>query len=85
MGGRKGWREVGPGEAPNFKWVFSGERQNYKKLSNFNKKRMINHFECNDEITTKDNLIRNLTLYCQTKKMEVFNVTPLTFVIDFDD
>lgn len=46
---------------------------------------MINHFECNEEITTKDNLIRNLTLYCQTNKIEVFNVTPLTFVIDFDD
>jgi hypothetical protein len=46
---------------------------------------MINHFEFNEEISTKDNLIRNLQIYCETKKMEIFTITPITFIIDFDD
>ena len=51
----------------------------------FTKKRIINHFEFNEEISTKDQLIRNLQIYCETKKMEVFSITPITFIIDFDD
>jgi len=54
-------------------------------MNSFTKKKIINHFEFNDEITTKDNLVRNLQIYCETKKIEVFTITPITFIIDFDD
>ena len=49
MGRRKGWREAEAeaGEVPNFKWVFSKNRLNYKKVCSYNKKIMVNHFECN--------------------------------------
>ena len=46
---------------------------------------MINHFQFNEEISTKDNLIKNLQIYCETKKIQVFNITPVTFILDFDD
>lgn len=70
---------------PNLKWLFSKERYNYKKMFSYTQKRLINHFEFNEEISTKDNLVRNLQIYCETKKMEIFTVTPVTFIIDFDD
>jgi hypothetical protein len=54
-------------------------------MASFTQTRAVNHFEFNEELTTKDNLIRNLQLYCETKKMEVFAITPVTFIIDFDD
>ena len=70
---------------PNFKWLFYKDRVNYKKLWSYGKKRAVNHFEFNEEISTKDSLVRNLQLYCETKKIELFSITPLTFVLDFDD
>jgi hypothetical protein len=54
-------------------------------MASFTQTRAANHFEFNDELTTKDNLIRNLQVYCETRKMEVFTITPITFIIDFDD
>jgi hypothetical protein len=54
-------------------------------MASFTQTRAVNHFEFNEELTTKDNLIRNLQLYCETRKIEVFTVTPVTFIIDFDD
>jgi hypothetical protein len=83
---RKIWKEIKFGEGiANFKWVFYKDRHNYKKMLSYTKKRFINHFEFNDEICTKDSLVRNLQLYCETKKIEVFSITPITFIVDFDD
>ena len=70
---------------PNFKWVFYKDKHSYKKMNSYTKKKIINHFEFSEEITTKDCLIKNLQIYCETKKMEVFTITPITFIIDFDD
>ena len=86
LGERKIWKEIKWGEGvPHLKWVFSKEKHNYKKMWSFTQTRAINHFQFNEELTTKDNLIRNLQLYCETKKMEIFTLTPVTFIIDFDD
>ena len=83
---RKIWREVKWGECiPHLKWIFNKDRHNYKKMWSFTQTRGINHFEFNDEISTKDNLIRNLQLFCETRKIEIFTVTPITFIVDFDD
>lgn len=35
-------------------------------------------------LTTKDNLFRNLLTYCDAHKINVFDVVPLTFVLDYD-
>ena len=62
---RKIWKEIKAGEGvSNFNWVFYKDRHNYKKMWSYNKKRIINHFEFSEEISTKDNLIRNLQIYC---------------------
>jgi hypothetical protein len=54
-------------------------------MTSFTQTRAVNHFEFNEELTTKDNLIRNLQLYCETRRIEIFAITPITFIIDFDD
>lgn len=68
----------------NFKWVTYSSAINYSLLSS-NIEQSVNHFECNNELTTNDYLFKNLTNYCQLNKLNVFDYTPLTFVLDLED
>lgn len=45
---------------------------------------MVNHFEFHAEITTKDNLFKNMLSYAEYNKLNVFDYVPLTFVLDID-
>jgi len=82
---RKRWREAKVGEVPNFKWGFYKDQRYYKKNGGRGKLRIANHFEFSEEISTKDRLISNLQIYCETNRIELFTLTPITFIIDFDD
>ena len=46
---------------------------------------MVNHFEYQDMITEKDNLLVNMREFYESQKKNVFSVLPVTFVIDLDD
>lgn len=45
----------------------------------------VNHFEEHKEISQKDLLVKNLKLFCETNKINLFSLTPVTFLIDLDD
>lgn len=76
------WKEV-----PNFNAVFNFQWRPFSRgirfaqLSCF-QRQAVNHFEFHAEITTKDQLFRNLLSYAQLNKMNVFDFVPLTFAID---
>ena len=44
----------------------------------------MNHFEHHWEISCKDNLFNNMLQYCELNKRNVFDIVPLTFVVEVD-
>lgn len=70
----------------NLKWQQTSRGYKYDRLvENTNYKQMVNHFEHHREISNKQYLIKNLTYFLESNKMNVFDYTPLTFVLDLDD
>jgi len=67
----------------HFKWmpVLRGTR--FEQLS-YSQKQIINHFEFHHEITTKDELFKNMMAYAELNKINIFDYVPLTFVVDVD-
>lgn len=45
----------------------------------------MNHFEFHHEISNKQFLVKNLMSFSEGIKQNVFDITPLTYVIDFNE
>lgn len=85
---REWWSESAPHNSLyNLKWQETYFNFKYERLNGgvSGVKQCVNHFEGHKEITTKNLLIKNLKLYCETNKINMFSITPVTFVIDLDD
>jgi len=85
FGTRPYWKEVvNSSSAFNFKWQPTDQGINFETLRLLKQKQMINHVEGKEEITTKDGLLKNLLAYCELNKLNAFDITPLTFILDLD-
>lgn len=80
------WEEVTSSSlAFNFKWLQNNKTYNYEKLtSGSGLRQLVNHFEFHKEISSKAGLIKNLSFYCEQNKMNLFDITPITFVLDMN-
>jgi len=67
----------------NFKWVPFSKGIRFDYLSGHGFKKMVNHFEFHEQISEKDSLIQNLSRYCESKRKNVFQIHPVTFVVDY--
>ncbi|CAK83366.1 unnamed protein product (macronuclear) [Paramecium tetraurelia] len=88
MSKRTQWKETTDSSSMfvNLKWQQSERGYRYERLIvSQNYKQLVNHFEHHKEISNKSDLIKNLSQYCEKHKLNVFDYTPLTFVIDFSD
>ena len=47
----------------------------------FDSKGVVNHFEGHIELSTKERLLKNLHVYCELNKLNVFEIVPVSFVI----
>lgn len=45
---------------------------------------MVNHFEEHKELSSKTKLLKNLLQICRKEQIFIFDIVPITFVIDFD-
>lgn len=45
---------------------------------------MVNHFENHQCFTNKDHMFRNLFTHCEARKLNAFDFTPLTFILEVD-
>jgi hypothetical protein len=77
---RKGWRAASSADRENFRWQQSN--WGYKYLS---EEVVFNHLEYHKELSNKQNLVRNLTWFCESNKINAFQITPTTFIIDLHD
>lgn len=70
---RSWWKEAisTANNAYDFAWYQTNKPIDFSQL-NWNKssKKMANHFEFNREIGTKNNLIKNLQVYCEVIKIK---------------
>ncbi|CAK58845.1 unnamed protein product (macronuclear) [Paramecium tetraurelia] len=77
---RKNWQES-ENNLIHFQWNMSDKNFKYLTLSQSNIQ-IVNHLQNHRELTMKCNLIRNLKQFCQSNKRYVWDVTPLSFIID---
>jgi hypothetical protein len=68
----------------NFKWHPISKGIKFEMVNTHGTRQLVNHFENHDCITTKDQLFKNMLLYCETKKLNVFDFTPITFILEVD-
>lgn len=82
---RENWRVIeSHSTAYNFRWCPVSDGVRFDRLG-VGIKQLLNHFEFHKELTCKYTLIKNLKLYCESNKINLFSITPLTFLIDLDD
>ena len=79
------WQETNTPHLFNFKWKPFSHNINYERLGKFGYKQLVNHVEGHQALTTKDQLFFNIKAYCEKKNLDVYDMIPLTFAVDFSD
>jgi len=82
---RDHWSELGEKYLTlfNFKWAPISRLCNFDQLSIHGQKKLVNHFERHDYLSTKDGLFNSMVRYCEQNKLDVFQYLPIQFVFDF--
>ncbi|EAR86536.2 tubulin-tyrosine ligase family protein (macronuclear) [Tetrahymena thermophila SB210] len=82
---RENWRAIEThNTAYNFRWCPISQAVKFDRIG-IGMKQLVNHLEFHKELTCKYTLIKNLKPYCEQNKINMFTLTPLTFLIDLDD
>jgi len=77
-----GWKYVDRSSKDyDFKWEMWSKNIHFNCLS-LRKPQIVNHYEFNSELTTKDKLFLNMNEFCESNKSNVFDYLSLTFVFD---
>ena len=79
------WQETNTPHLFNFKWKPFSNGINFERLGKFGYKQLVNHIEGHQALTTKDQLFFNMKAYCEKKSLDVYDMIPLTFAVDFSD
>lgn len=66
----------------SFKWAPVSRFINFEQLGLHGQKKLANHLERHDLLTTKDQLYINMHRYCEQNKLNVFQYLPVQFVLD---
>lgn len=67
----------------SFIWMPTSQNIKFEKLKGLFSSQCVNHLEFHQEITNKNKLFANLTLFCATANISIWDVVPMTFIIDF--
>ena len=68
----------------NFKWKPTSSGLKFDMISKHGLKQLVNHVQGHQAITTKDRLFLNLKQHYEMQKQQsIFDVVPLTIVLDY--
>ena len=67
----------------NFKWKPTSNGIKWDSISKHGLKQLVNHVRGHGSLTTKDNLFLNMKSYYESQKINIYDVTPLTIVLDY--
>ena len=79
------WEETTATHLFNFKWKPVSHGIVYDRLSKYGYKQLVNHIEGHAALTTKDQLFFNIRAHCERIKINVYDIIPLTFAVDFQE
>lgn len=79
------WQETNTPHLFNFKWKPTSNGINFERLGKFGYRQLVNHIEGHGALTTKDQLFINMKAYCERKQLDVYDMIPLTFAVDFSE
>jgi hypothetical protein len=76
------WVEMGNNQLNHFhfRWAPVSKGINFERLS-YNFVQMANHVEGHHEVTTKNELFKNVKNFMDDRNLNAFNVMPITFYI----
>ena len=74
------WEVVNSNES-NFKWYSKRSSIDYNCLSNYSIQ-LVNRFEFSEELTSFKNLFFNLNNYCESNKLNLFDLIPFSFIFE---
>ena len=76
---REYWNEVEKEHLTvySFKWAPVSKCINYDQLGIHGQRKIVNHLERHDLLTTKDQLYLNMHKYCEHQKKNVFEYMPV--------
>ena len=69
----------------NFKWQPFSRGIQFEIINQFGTKQLINHLSNHALLTTKHQLFENLTVLCESKKLNVFKILPITFTLQMEN
>lgn len=83
---KPGWEQgsFSKSNLANFIWHPDSSQIRFDRLLPYNYPQMVNHFEFHNELSNKRNLYMNLLEHCKVNKLEITDITPKTFVIEFN-
>lgn len=67
----------------NFKWKPTSCGIKYDMINKHGLKQLVNHVKGHQYLTTKDNLFLSLKAFYESQKLSIYEVVPLTFVLDY--
>jgi len=67
----------------NFKWKPTSGGIRFDQISKHGLKQLVNHVKGHGELTTKDNLFLNMKTYYESQKANIYDVVPLTIILDY--
>lgn len=69
----------------DFKWTPYSNHIRFEHLGKHGERNLVNHFEYHGCLSQKDQLFLNLQKSCENTHKDVFDLLPITFVIDYSD
>jgi len=66
----------------SFKWSPTSKYINFDQLGAHGQRKLVNHIQGHDLLTTKDQLYKNMHKYLEGNKVNVFQYLPIQFVLD---
>lgn len=66
----------------SLKWAPVSRFIRFDQLGVHGQRKLVNHLERHDLLSTKDQLYLNMYKYCESQKLNVFNYLPFQFVLD---
>jgi hypothetical protein len=67
----------------NFKWKPTSGGIKWDMISKHGLKQLVNHVKGHGALTTKDNLFLNMKTYYESQKLNIYDIVPLTIVLDY--
>lgn len=67
----------------NFKWKPTSCGIKFDLIGKHGLKQLVNHVKGHWALTTKDNLFVNMKTYYESQKQNIYDVVPITIVLDY--